>query len=274
MKITEQAPAAQAAAVIIIGTCLRRLRARRGWTLQDVAHALGCSISTASRIEDGSVSTDQPVETLLRMHYRVPEEQVRAVVQLLACGSRELEDSGPGWLDRLAVVEQQATVVTTYSACNIPRPLRTPAYDEALDIPGLAFAAPERVPHKLPKGQVYTLFLDEAILLQPVGGPAVMAAQLDHLLDAVQERRAAVRVVPMEAGPVGWDTNLSRLTLHGHRLYVRTTLGAQYTIDSPRHASPDLPLIAAARAALSDDRSHECLEAASERMRLATLGAP
>jgi hypothetical protein len=44
------------------------------------------------------------------------------------------------------------------------------------------------------------IVLDEAILRRPVGGPAIMAAQLRHLAEACDLPHISLRVVPFSAG--------------------------------------------------------------------------
>src|SRR5262249_9057021 len=42
--------------------------------------------------------------------------------------------------------------------------------------------------------------LDEAVLRRPIGGPAVMRAQLKHLLGMVQRQSVTIQVMPFDAG--------------------------------------------------------------------------
>jgi hypothetical protein len=46
----------------------------------------------------------------------------------------------------------------------------------------------------------YRVFLDEAVLYRNVGGPAVMAAQLDKVLDAERHNKVTFQVVPFDIG--------------------------------------------------------------------------
>jgi hypothetical protein len=43
----------------------------------------------------------------------------------------------------------------------------------------------------------YQLILDESVLWREMGGPGVMAAQLDELLSEIEQQRVAVRVLPL-----------------------------------------------------------------------------
>jgi hypothetical protein len=46
----------------------------------------------------------------------------------------------------------------------------------------------------------YRVLLDEAMLHRPVGGPAIMADQLDKVLEAARHDKATVQVISFEAG--------------------------------------------------------------------------
>ncbi|QTT74774.1 helix-turn-helix domain-containing protein [Streptomyces mobaraensis NBRC 13819 = DSM 40847] len=262
-------PAAVRAAGLVVGAYLQHLRILRGWHQEDAARVLGCSISTVSRLEGGQVFTRRHARVLIRHHYGVPKKCARAVGELVRVRdyAEQVGDMGPGWHDRLALCEQRAEAITTYTATVIPVPLRTPAYHRALAVTGAsAFSAPERIPRQFLDNQVHTLFLDSAVLERPVGGGLVMAEQIDHLLRLAWEGRAAVRVVPSEAGtPVG-EAHLSRLTLQGSWLYVRESIGAVYTAEVASLPSEDPFVDALARVALTADRSHQLLVRARKHM--------
>jgi hypothetical protein len=51
----------------------------------------------------------------------------------------------------------------------------------------------EKPPH-------YLALLDEAVLLRPVGGPTVMAAQMEKLIRVAEESRTAIQLITFEAG--------------------------------------------------------------------------
>jgi hypothetical protein len=46
----------------------------------------------------------------------------------------------------------------------------------------------------------YRVLLDEAVLRRRVGGPAVMAAQLDKVLEDARQDKVTVQIVPFDAG--------------------------------------------------------------------------
>jgi hypothetical protein len=46
----------------------------------------------------------------------------------------------------------------------------------------------------------YRVLLDEAVLHRLIGGPRIMAAQLDKILEAVRDTKATVQVIPFSVG--------------------------------------------------------------------------
>ncbi len=46
----------------------------------------------------------------------------------------------------------------------------------------------------------YHVVLDEAVMHRPVGGPVLMATQLDKILEIVRSKRALVQIIPFAAG--------------------------------------------------------------------------
>ncbi|MER5783311.1 helix-turn-helix transcriptional regulator [Streptomyces mobaraensis] len=266
----DSTPAADHAVALVLGAYLRYLRIRRGWKQKDAGLALGCSVSTVSRLEQGVVFTRRHARALVRRHYGVSKGCARAVDHLLSVTNvaTQVGDIGPGWHDRLAVCEQQATAVVTYSATVIPAPLRIPAYEQALVLAGAsAYSAPDRVPRRIAEGQVYSLLLDSSVLERPVGGPRVMTQQLDHLLRLSWKGRIAILVVPTGAGAPAGDAFLSRLTLHGNWLYVRESLGVVYAPGVPALSARDRLFDAVLSAALTVDQSHQQLVRAREHWR-------
>jgi hypothetical protein len=115
-------------------------------------------------------------------------------------------------LDPYLGLEQAATAITSYTMYYIPALLQTEEYTQAI----IKAIAPkmsldihqQRVEVRLRRQQRleeqdrprYRVLLDEAVLRRPVGGAAVMATQLDKVIDAERRGRVVVQVVPFDAG--------------------------------------------------------------------------
>ncbi|MGI5468667.1 helix-turn-helix domain-containing protein [Streptomyces sp. CA-132043] len=109
-------------------------------------------------------------------------------------------------------LEQHATKICEYDPMLVPGLLQTPRYTRALVVaatplkPGEAIE--EMVSARMDRAHIlkhattpaYWVILHEAALRIPVGGPDVMADQLDHVARFAHDRRALVQVIPFAAG--------------------------------------------------------------------------
>jgi len=133
----------------------------------------------------------------------------------LARGARE-----PGWwtryddldLEPYIGLEQEATSITCYSIYYVPALMQTREYAEEI-IKAIARKIDptihkDRVEARMRRQELlesgnrprYRVLLAEAVLHCCVGGPAVMAAQLEKILEASRSGKASVQVIPFEAG--------------------------------------------------------------------------
>ncbi|SDO89489.1 Helix-turn-helix domain-containing protein [Streptomyces sp. cf386] len=111
-----------------------------------------------------------------------------------------------------AELERLATEISEYAPMVIPGLLQTPEYARAVFLASNPLAADayieELVRGRMDRAQVlkdatrpvYWAVLHEAALRIPVGNPAVMARQLDHIAALMRERKALVQVLPNAAG--------------------------------------------------------------------------
>lgn len=197
-----------------LGTRLRELRNEHGLTVEDVANELLCSATKVSRLETGvrrpSLRDVRDLCTLYKVN-----ETISAELMNLARGAR-----APGWwtkyedldLDPFIGLEQDAIAITCYSMYYIPGLLQTQDYARAI----IKAIAPkmtsnvreERVEARLRRQQLlederpphYRILLDEAALHRHVGGPKIMAAQLDKVLELQREGKAVIQVIPFDVG--------------------------------------------------------------------------
>jgi hypothetical protein len=86
-----------------------------------------------------------------------------------------------------------------------------------------------------PGGPRYLLILDESVIKRHVGGPDVMAEQLDALNLATESRNVSIRVVPFEKGArIGLVDSFQILNLSddpGDAVVYRETYGSDRIID-------------------------------------------
>jgi transcriptional regulator with XRE-family HTH domain len=197
-----------------LGKRLRELRGQHDLTVEAVAEKLLCSATKISRLETGARRPSlRDVRDLCAL-YDV-DEATSAELMGIARGARE-----QGWwtqyedlnLDPYIGLEQDASAITCYSMYYMPALLQTEDYARTI----IRAIAPkmdpnihqQRVEVRMRRQQRldepgrprYRVILDEAALRRRVGGPGVIAAQLDKLLGAARLGRATVQVIPFEAG--------------------------------------------------------------------------
>ena len=197
-----------------LGRRLRELRNQHDMTVQEVAENLLCSATKISRLETGARRPNpRDVRDLCRL-YDVDEPTTTELMSL-ARGARE-----HGWwtqyedldLDPYIGLEQDATAITCFSVYYVPGLLQTADYARAVINAIAPKMAPDihrqRVEARMRRQQLleevdpprYYVLLDESVLHRQVAGPAVMAAQLDKVLDAQRRGKATVQVIPFDIG--------------------------------------------------------------------------
>jgi transcriptional regulator with XRE-family HTH domain len=199
-----------------LGAELRRLREASGLTIDRVAEVLECSQSKVSRIETGQVSaTPRDVRDMLEL-YRVDPARREAMVQI----AREARQRGwwhkfvdvPDGVPAYVGLETAATSIDVYMSLIVPALLQTADYAKAIigavrpDLPRTELD--RRVELRMSRQALLDrddppelrVLLDEAVLQRPVGGPAVMAAQLRRLLEDAERPAVTLRVLPIATG--------------------------------------------------------------------------
>ncbi|MEF3116353.1 helix-turn-helix transcriptional regulator [Streptomyces chrestomyceticus] len=114
--------------------------------------------------------------------------------------------------EQVALLEQEAMMIREYAATLVPGLLQTEAYARAVFG---AFFPPKSSEHcdnvigtRLKRAKILDTadppvlwqLLDEAVLRRPVGGPAVMAAQLRHIAELGARERVRMHVLPFSVG--------------------------------------------------------------------------
>ncbi|MFF8746971.1 helix-turn-helix domain-containing protein [Streptomyces californicus] len=180
---------------------LRRLREAARLTQPQLGDMIYC---TGSLI--GQVETTKKIPT------RDFSERVDAALRTDGMFSRlvglVLRSQLPPWFLEYADMETKAAYISTYQAQLVHGLLQTEEYARAVlatgmpeDLDGLLAARMERQRVLRKKNPPLALvILDEAVLYRPIGGEAVMRAQLQKLLDFAHHRWVRIQVLPFEAG--------------------------------------------------------------------------
>jgi hypothetical protein len=193
---------------------LRRLREAAELTIDDVGDKLECSASKISRIETGHVGvTPRDVRDMLEL-YGIAGDQREALVQL----AREARKRGwwhaynEVFTGAFVGLEADASSLRAFQALLVPGLLQTERYTYAV-IKAMRPDAEEgeiqrRVSARAARQELltddtppqYWAVIDEAVLHRMVGGPDVMAEQLDRLAKVAELPHVTIQVVPFGAG--------------------------------------------------------------------------
>jgi transcriptional regulator with XRE-family HTH domain len=197
-----------------LGALLRKLRADRNLKIADVARQLECSESKISRMETGQRGAlARDVRDLCDI-YGVDSKMRDHLLELASEGKRS------AWWQSLNLpysryvgLEAEASVISDYRLDAMPGLLQTADYAHAIVKAAVPRWVPqivkERVDARLARQQILTrhedpptllAVIDESALHRVVGSPAVMTAQLGHLLEVSSMPNVDLRVIPYSAG--------------------------------------------------------------------------
>ncbi|WP_329084570.1 MULTISPECIES: helix-turn-helix domain-containing protein [unclassified Streptosporangium] len=203
---------------ILLGAQLRRLRVAKDITREQAGYAIRASHAKISRLELGRVGfKERDVADLLTM-YGVTDTQERAPLLTLARQANapgwwhKYGDLLPNWFEVYVGLEEAASIVRTYEVQFIPGLLQSPEYARAVIMLVHGAASPDEVDRRVslrmarqerltrPDAPTLWAVMDEAVLRRPIGGPHVLRAQIDHLLEAVEMPNVKLQIMPFERG--------------------------------------------------------------------------
>ncbi|MFD0222853.1 helix-turn-helix domain-containing protein [Streptomyces hirsutus] len=221
--MSANAPASSPSTVLgrQLGDELRRLREAAALTTTQAAEALDCTKGKISRIENGRVTVRIPDLTAMLLAYGAADAELRDRLSLLARKANRRRRQG--WWNQYGSVladtyrdyialEAMAGTIRTFQAQLVPGLLQTPEYIRAVTVAShqwqtadeieqfvqVRLARQERLVSDSPL-QLWAV-LSEAVLLQQVGGPKVMSAQLEQLLITSERPNVTIQVLPFSRG--------------------------------------------------------------------------
>ena len=214
----EESTVGSAAARMMLGSQLRRFREAAGMTPEAAGWHIRSSRSKISRMENGRVGfKDRDVRDLLEL-YGVADSQVTSAMLALAGQAQTHEwwaqfgDILPSWFEPYLGLEASASRIRSFDLQFVHGLFQTEAYARAVTALGLRGISPDeidrRVAVRLKRQELLTAVkpprvwsvMDEAALRRPVGGVAVMQAQLGWLAEVAQLPNVTLQVVPFRAG--------------------------------------------------------------------------
>jgi transcriptional regulator with XRE-family HTH domain len=234
---------------------LKQLRARAGLSAADAARRVDHDASWLSRIESAEVRPHpNDVRALLGV-YGVDGDQAEAVIAV----ARQAKQRGwwqryadvlPDWFSTYVGMESEASAIRTYECQMVPGLLQTEEYAraafEGAPVPMRPDEVDRQVALRLERQAILTsddppllrVVIDEGAVRRLVGGPAVMKAQVDHLIEVSRQSNIQILMLPYAAG-VGFDGSFVILDFpplpepypdaaEGRMVYVDTLTGALY----------------------------------------------
>lgn len=206
-----------AAARIRLGAWLRRLREEAGISRGGAAAAIRSSESKISRMELGRTMTKARDLADLLTLYGVDGEAERESMQALSQHGcvpawwQAYGDAVPAWMKPYLGLEQAATLIRSYDVQFVSGLLQTRDYARAvfsLFRRPLAERAERQLAVRMRRQEILRradpphlwAVIDEATLRRPVGGAAVMRAQIEHLLEISRLPHVNIQVLRFGAG--------------------------------------------------------------------------
>lgn len=187
------------------GAMIRSFREAAKMSQTDLAVILGYSRAHVSRFEkaDRAIPPDVPAKL----------DKAFGTTDVFSIMYEPIKnDVFPNWARQFVTLASSATRIREYGAAAVPGLIQTADYARALLLVSRPQATTEQVNEgveaRMSRQAVLTrespthlmVVLDEAVLRRPVGGPSVMADQLEHLLGVCELPNVIMQVVPFVRG--------------------------------------------------------------------------
>jgi transcriptional regulator with XRE-family HTH domain len=230
-----------------LGFLLRQLRTQRGLGIEDVTERAMFSATKLSRLETGRVGASPRDIRDLCIVYGITDAAERDRLMALA-----REGKQRAWWQQYDLpyatyvgLEAEAASIRNYDMSVIPGLLQVERYARAIfesgDPPLDPIALDQRVEARIRRqvllvrddGPLFHCIVDEAALHRPIGGTAVMRAQLSRVVEATSLPNVTVQVIPYDAGAhPGLDSNFVILEFNkamvNDVIYVEGAVGNLY----------------------------------------------
>ncbi|MEU8574378.1 helix-turn-helix domain-containing protein [Streptomyces asoensis] len=205
---------------VVLGRRLQELREAAGLGREEAARALRVAPATVRRMETADVGLKVPYVQVLLETYGVSEEEAEAFVSLTEEANRpgwwqRYHDVLPEWFSLYVSLEGAARLIRSYEPHFVPGLLQTEGYARAvLEAGTVGQTTPESIERhvslrlarqRLLEGEDpphLWVVMDETVLRRPVSAdPAVMAEQLDALVELAGRDRITLQVSEFATGP-------------------------------------------------------------------------
>ncbi|WP_455351558.1 helix-turn-helix domain-containing protein [Streptomyces sp. SYSU K217416] len=203
---------------VVLGKRLQDLRERAGLKREEAAKVLRVAPATIRRMETAEVALKIPYVQLLLRAYGITDEEADAFVELTEEAIKpgwwqRFHDILPDWFSMYVSLEGAAALIRAYEPHFVPGLLQTEDYARAVMRTGaLGRTSPADIERHValrmerqslltrPDAPKLWVVMDETVLRRRVGGPGVMAAQLDRLLAATALPNVTLQIAEFATG--------------------------------------------------------------------------
>jgi transcriptional regulator with XRE-family HTH domain len=203
---------------MLLGGQLRRLREAVGITPEHAGYEIRASRSKISRLENGRVKLKSRDVTDLLTLYGVTDEDTRAKFLELVRQSnaadwwRKYSDILPDWFETYVGLEAAAATIRSFEVQFVHGLFQTEDYARAVTRLRRKTAPAAEIERRValrlrrqgllsrPDPPRIWSVMDEAVLRRQVGGPVVMRAQFERLIEVAELQHVSLQVVPFARG--------------------------------------------------------------------------
>lgn len=273
-----------------LGTELRNLRLEHGLGLNQFADRIGFDRGKLSRIENGKRTASEGDVAKILGNLGVNGEKYDELIAIARGADTDqwLATRLPEQRAQNAAVvdfESRAAAITEWAPALIPGLVQVASYARAImtsdeDVPpgdvatrvALRMGRREAIdPVRTAQPARFLALVDEAALRRNIGGPQVMAEQLEYLLQVAEWENACVQIVPVDAG---WHPGLAgQFQLIEPKedgfpiVYLETRRSGLILHTEEDVAAYQKSIDAVLRVAMTPAQSAEAIAAATEEMR-------
>jgi transcriptional regulator with XRE-family HTH domain len=196
---------------------MRKLRERKGMTLEEAGSLVGVSKATVSRYETKEGPVKWPIVDALCREYEASEAERTAVVNLAKNANVQgwwssIAGSIPETMNLMLTLEDEAVREDHFATVYVPGLLQTREYAVAVNhasemrlpakeidrLVGIRMKRQEILERATPP-HLWAV-LDESVIRRVVGGPTVMREQLKHLMRCGESPNITLQVLPFSTG--------------------------------------------------------------------------
>ncbi|HEY8984925.1 MAG TPA: helix-turn-helix transcriptional regulator [Streptomyces sp.] len=204
---------------MVLGRRLQDLRKASKLSAQEAGARLHIAHTTVIRMEQAKVALKWATVKALLELYGVEQPEMEQFLTLAVQANepgwwQSYRDVLPSWFGVHISLENSATHIRGYEPHVVPGLFQTRGYARAVLSLNRPCPTPDeldrRVTLRLERQALLTrqdpappqvwAILDETVLRRPAGEPAVMRAQIDHLIDTFDLPNVALQVLPFAAG--------------------------------------------------------------------------